>query len=85
MSDEKVKQLETNVPTQQMMRFVFIHRINVSGIPVKDIPEFMEGVRANLAGADKMPMIEYFVPVRSDEDYSLTIVDLANNLRSEKV
>lgn len=59
-----------------MPRFVFLHRINISSVEVEKIPTYLDGIRSKLGGVDKLPMLEYFVPVREGPDYSLTILDL---------
>lgn len=59
-----------------MPRFVFVHRINVNGMSLEEIPKYLEGVTGKLKSADRLPMLEYFVPVREGPDYSLTILDL---------
>ena len=69
--------METPVVTPAIMpRFVFLHRINVSSIPQNEVVDYLAGVRKNLNSADKLPMLEYFMPVREGPDYTLTILDL---------
>lgn len=66
-----------------MPRFVFVHRINVSQVPEDKIQSYLTEVKKVLHGADKLPMLEYFIPVKDGPDYSLNILDLTDFKKAE--
>jgi hypothetical protein len=58
-------------------RFVFIHRILVTHIPPDHVQDYMATAKEKMSYKNKMPAIEYFIAVRTGQDYELTILDLS--------
>lgn len=59
-------------------RFIFIHRILIKDIHPNDVKSYLDNTKEIMTCSNRMPAIEYFIPVRTGQDYELTILDLSN-------